>query len=64
MPKSIGDLKLYTVEELASLLNIQERTIRKLLREGVLSGRKLANRWYISESALHDYFSTSHRESH
>ena len=55
MPK-IGDLKLYTVEELSELLDIQETTIRKYLRNKVIKGRKLARRWYVSEESLADYF--------
>ena len=57
MPIEVGDLKLYDVEELSELLHIQERTIRKLLREGQLKARKLARKWYVSEEALKEYFS-------
>ena len=55
----IGDLKLFTVEELSERLDIQERTLREYLREGRLRGRKLAGRWYITEDALREYFSQS-----
>lgn len=57
MPIQIGDLKLYPVEELATLLNIQESTVRKILREGRIPGRKMAKRWYVSEDSLRAYFS-------
>jgi excisionase family DNA binding protein len=56
MPKSIGELALYTVEELAEILDVQERTIRTYLRDGLIQGRKLARRWYVTEDALKDYF--------
>ena len=56
MPIQMGDLKLYPVEELATLLNIQESTVRKILREGRIPGRKLAKRWYVSEDSLRAYF--------
>ena len=56
MPKNIGDLKLYSVEELSEILDIQETTIRRYLRDGRLKGRKLARRWYVSEESLADYF--------
>lgn len=59
MAIKLGDMTLYTVEELAEMLHIQERTIRKLLRDGTLPGRKLARRWYASEDALKAYFSQS-----
>jgi excisionase family DNA binding protein len=56
MPIQMGDLKLYPVEELSTLLNIQEATVRKILREGRIPGRKLAKRWYVSEDSLRAYF--------
>lgn len=56
MPKQIGDLTLYPVEELAQLLDIKPTTVRKILREGRLSGRKLAKKWYVSEDSLKAYF--------
>ncbi len=57
MPITLGDLKLYAVEELAEMLHISERTVRKILREGALPGRKLARKWYVSEESLKTYFS-------
>jgi len=62
MPKKLGDLELFDVEELAEQLGIQEKTIRKLLREGRLKGRKLARRWYVSSEALREYFSQQEPE--
>lgn len=64
MPIEVGDLKLYDVKELASLLDIQERTIRKLLREGRLKARKLARKWYVSEDSLKEYFSQQESQPH
>jgi len=58
----MGDLKLYPVEELAELLSIQEATVRKILREGRIPGRKLAKRWYVSEDSLQAYFSQAEPE--
>jgi excisionase family DNA binding protein len=57
MPIQVGDLKLYDVEELSDMLHVQDRTIRKLLREGQLKARKLARKWYVSEESLKEYFS-------
>ena len=56
MPKVIGELKLYTVEDLADILEVQERTIRNYLKDGLLKGRKLARRWYVTEENLREYF--------
>lgn len=54
--RKIGNLTLYTVEELAELLDVQERTIREYLRDKRIRGRKLANRWYVTEASLQAYF--------
>lgn len=64
MPIQAGGLKLYDVEELSQLLDIQERTVRRLFREGTLKGRKLAKKWYITAEALREYFSQAETESH
>jgi len=56
MPIEVGNLKLYDVEELSEMLHIQERTVRKLLREGTLKAKKLARKWYVSEDSLKEYF--------
>lgn len=62
MSVKIGDLELYTVEELSSSLGIQERTIREYLKSGKLRGRKLAKRWYVTEEALREYFQAEEPE--
>jgi excisionase family DNA binding protein len=56
MPIEVGNLKLYDVEELSEMLHIQERTVRKLLREGTLKAKKLARKWYVTEDSLREYF--------
>lgn len=53
---------MYTVEELAEMFGIQERTIRRFLKEGLLKGRKLANRWYVSEESIMEYFNRQAKE--
>lgn len=57
MPIQMGDLKLYTVEELSEMLSIKETTVRKILRSKKIAGKKLAKRWYVSEEAIKAYFS-------
>ena len=39
MSITLGKVTLFTVEELAERLDVQERTIREYLREGKLQGR-------------------------
>jgi len=62
MSVKIGDLELYTVEELSDLMGIQERTIREYLKSGKIRGRKLAKRWYVTEEALREYFEAEEPE--
>jgi excisionase family DNA binding protein len=56
MAKKIGDLTLYSVDDLHELLGISKMTIRAYLREGRLKGRKLGVQWYVTEDAIRDYF--------
>ena len=56
MSRKIGDLKLYSVDDLHELLGISKMTIRAYLREGKLRGRKMGVKWFVTEEALRDYF--------
>lgn len=56
MVKKVGDMELYTVKELAELLDFQETTIRKMLREETIKGKKLGKKWFITDKAIQDYF--------
>lgn len=56
MPKKIGSLTLYSVDDLHELLGMSKMTIRAYLREGKLKGRKLGVNWYVTEEAIRNYF--------
>lgn len=56
MPKKIGSLTLYSVDDLHELLGMSKMTIRAYLREGRLKGKKLGVQWYVTEDAIRDYF--------
>ena len=56
MPIKLGDLTLWSVEELSQLLKIQKITIRRLFQDGKLRGKKLARKWYCSEDDFKAYF--------
>lgn len=56
---------LYDVCKLAELLGVTQKTIRKLLGEGSLKGKKLGKKWYVVGSVLKLYFeeeTTSHKK--
>jgi excisionase family DNA binding protein len=56
MPRQIGDLTLYSVDDLHRQLGLSKVTIRAYLRDGKIRARKLGVKWYVTESALKDYF--------
>ncbi|MDZ7682892.1 MAG: helix-turn-helix domain-containing protein [Fodinibius sp.] len=56
MPKQIGNLTLYSVEDLHKQLGLSKMTIRAYLRDGKIRGRKLGVKWYVTEEALREYF--------
>ena len=56
MPRQVGELKLFDVQELAELLGVQDNTIRNYLKAGRIAGQKLGTKWYVSEDGLRDYF--------
>lgn len=59
MPKKIGSLTLYSVDDLHEQLGLSKMTIRTYLREGRIRGRKLGVSWYVTEEALREYFGES-----
>jgi len=63
MPKKIGDLTLYSVDDLHELLGISKMTLRTYLREGRIRGRKLGVSWYVTEEAIREYFDEPQPES-
>ena len=56
LPKVVGELRLYSVEELSDLLDVNQRSIRQWLRDGRIQGQKLGVKWYVSEDMLKKYF--------
>lgn len=56
MPIQLGNLTLFSVEELAKKFSLNPITVRRLFREGRLQGRKVGKRWYLTEEALREYF--------
>ena len=56
MPRKIGSLTLYSVDDLHEMLGISKMTLRAYLREGRLRGRKMGVQWYVTEEAIRNYF--------
>ena len=47
--------KVYTVKQVADLLQVREYTVAEYLRQGKLKGFKVGNRWRIKEEDLKEF---------
>lgn len=47
--------RIYTVQEVANILQVSVFTVQELLREGKLDGFKVRSRWRIPEESLEDF---------
>lgn len=56
MPIQIGDLKLYSLQELSESLKLTLISLRSYVRQGKLKARKVGTRWYVSEDNLKEFF--------
>lgn len=45
-------MQVYTPEEVAKLLKINEQTVRRYLREGKMKGAKIGHTWRITDEQL------------
>ena len=51
----IGDIKAYTVQEVAKMFDMTPQSIRKFLNEGRIKARKMGTKWYVTEEAMREY---------
>ncbi len=56
MPRKIGELTLYSVDDLHEMLGVSKLTLRTYIRNGKIKGRKLGVSWYVTEDAIRNYF--------
>ncbi|MBK97600.1 MAG: DNA-binding protein [Balneola sp.] len=61
MPKKIGSLILYSIDDLHEKLGVSKLTLRSYLRTGRIRGRKLGVSWYVTQESLQDYFNAPER---
>ena len=58
MTVDIGNIKLYTLQEISEKFNnVSVVTLRTYIRQGKLNGRKVGQKWYVTEDALKEFFS-------
>lgn len=62
MPKQIGDITVYDLNELAEKLDVTKLTLMNYIKKGKLIGRKLGGIWYVSEKSLEKFFDEPENE--
>lgn len=63
MPKQLGNLTLFSVDDLHEQLGLSKMTIRAYLRDGKIRARKLGVQWFVTEEALREYFDEPAKDS-
>ena len=56
MPIQIGDIKIYSLKEIAEPLRVTPVTLRKYIGWGSLKGQKVGQKWYVTEESLREFF--------
>jgi len=54
----MGDMRVYTIEELVILLHVTRRTIYNYIKEGKLKAVKMGKYWRVTQKQLDDFLST------
>jgi len=49
------NLKLYTIKEVAKILDISTRTVSSYIKDGKIKAMKIGGKWKIKESDLKEY---------
>lgn len=55
MPKQIGRVLLYDLQELSEKLEIDVRSLRKWIRDGKIKAKKIGVKYFITEQNLYEY---------
>lgn len=55
---------LYTVEQVAEKFEVHPETVRRLARDGTLTGKKIGSSWRFSDKDLEDFLNKSEVTNH
>lgn len=65
MPRIIGKLVLYDLAEISTKLGMNKKTLtERYIRTGLIKAKKFGVKWYVTESALHEFFSKPDNTEH
>ena len=56
---TIGNIKFYTVYEIAEILQINSTTVRSYIKQGKLKAQRIGRPFLISEIALEEFLNPS-----
>ena len=59
MPKHIGNLVLYDLEELSNELDITVFSLREYIKKGRLRAQKMGKKYFVIQDSINEYFNTS-----
>lgn len=54
----MGELKVYTIEELVNTLHVSRRSIYSYIKDGKLKAVKIGKYWRVTEKNLEDFLAT------
>jgi len=63
MPVKIGNIKLFPLTEISETIGVTTVTLRTYIAKGKLKARKMGGKFYVSEDALREYFTTIDEEN-
>jgi predicted site-specific integrase-resolvase len=58
MPKQVGNLILFDLEELSKELDISVFSLREYIKKGKLRAQKLGKKYFVTQDSINEYFST------
>ena len=58
----MADLKIYTLEEIETLLHVTRRTLSNWIKDKKLKAFKVGKEWRVTEQALQDFFTRGTEE--
>jgi hypothetical protein len=56
MPKKLGNLNIFSIEEIKKEFNVTDRTLRKYMKNGALRARKIGGAYYVLEEDFVEFF--------
>lgn len=58
MPVIIGDIKLFSLDDLSETLGVTTVTLRSYIAKEKIKARKMGGKWFVSEDSLREYFNS------